>query len=205
MLPTLAQVCSLKSEFAVDVAEFAAGKCFSLELWLTKLEDYLRANSVEDVRRLLAEHQMAVPVASYQGGLLVSQGEVSLTQVAQLVGQAGLRAAIEFQAQAAFGNNLQTAAALVQEVGSPHLGLCLDLFHFYVGPSKLEDLGYLSTANLFRILPGEGDIPLRPILDRLREISYEGCISIELFNPHIWEVGPRQFGEIAMTSLRKLL
>ena len=89
--------------------------------------------------------------------------------------------------QQRFGNNLQTAAALVAEVGSPHLGLCLDAFHWHVGPSKTEDLGYLTADNLFhvqlcdladtprelardsdRILPGEGDIPLAPLIARLR-------------------------------------
>ncbi len=267
MRPTLAQVCSLNSEFADDVEQFAAGQCHSLELWLTKLENFLRERTIDDVKQLLAEYGVATPVASYQGGLLTSQGaarreawdlferrvdicrqlgvatvvvacdipaplhqtdldrvQVSLAQVAQLVGRNGLRAAIEFQAQSAFGNNLQTAAALVGEVGSPHLGICLDVFHYYVGPSKPEDLGYLSPQNLFhvqlcdladvprevardsqRILPGEGDIPLAPILDRLREINYDGCVSIELLNPHIWQVGPRQFGEIAMTALRKVL
>jgi 4-hydroxyphenylpyruvate dioxygenase len=257
----------LNSEFADDVKEYAAGHCHSIELWLTKLENYLRNHSVEDVRRLLEENEMAAPVASFQGGLLASQGaarreawelferrldlcqqlgvgtmvvacdvpeplsqtdldrvQVSLVQLAQHVGSKGLRAALEFQAQAAFGNNLQTTAALVAEVGSPHLGICLDVFHYYVGPSKPDDLFYLSAQNLFhvqlcdladvprevardsqRILPGEGDIPLTPILDRLREIEYDGCVSIEVLNPQIWQVGPRQFGEIAITALRKLL
>lgn len=267
MRPTLAQVCTLNSDFASDIQEFAAGKCSSIELWLTKLENHLREKSIDDIRQLLALHGVSAPVASYQGGLLVSQGEarreawaqfeqrleicrqlgvetivvacdipaplhqsdldrvqLSLAQLAQTVGRSGMRAALEFQSQSAFGNNLQTGAALVNEVGSPHLGICLDTFHYYVGPSKLDDLGYLSAQNLFhvqlcdladvprevardsqRILPGEGDIPITPILDRLREIQYEGCVSIELFNPHIWQVGPRQFGEIAMTALRRIL
>ena len=267
MRPTLAQVCSLNSGFADDVKDYAAGHCHSIELWLTKLENYLHNHSVDDVHRLLEDNEMSAPVASFQGGLLASQGEarreawelfdrrvelcrqlrvgtivvacdvpepfsqmdldrvqVSLVQLAQLVGSKGLRAALEFQAQSAFGNNLQTAVALVAEVGSPHLGICLDAFHYYVGPSKPDDLYYLSAQNLFhvqlcdladvprevardsqRILPGEGDIPLAPILGRLREIGYDGCVSIEVLNPHMWQVGPRQFGEIAITALRKLL
>jgi hypothetical protein len=30
-------------------------------------------------------------------------------------------------------------------------------------------------------------------------------VAIELHNPALWRVPPRQFGEIAITSLRKLL
>jgi 2-keto-myo-inositol isomerase len=267
MRPTLAQVCTLHSGFAEDIQEFAAGKCSSVELWLTKLENFLQAKSISDVHQLFSEFGVTAPVASYQGGLLASQGEArreawelfeerleicrqlnvetvvvacdipaplhqtdldrvqaSLVQLGQLAGKYELRAALEFQAQSAFGNNLQTTAALIGEVASPHLGICLDAFHYYVGPSKPDDLGYLTSGNLFhvqlcdladvprevardsqRILPGDGDIPLTPILDRLREIQYDGCVSIELMNPHIWQVGPRQFGEIGMTALRRIL
>jgi 2-keto-myo-inositol isomerase len=267
MTPALAQVCSLPWPFEKDVADYAAGKCRAIEIWLTKLETYLQTHSLDDVRRLLAENEMIAPVASYQGGLLASQGEqrreawqlferrldlcrelkiltivvacdvprpldqqslervqVSLVQVAQQCGQRGLRAALEFQASSAFGNNLQSAAAMVAEVSTPHLGICFDAFHYYCGPSKGEDLGYLTSANLFhvqlcdladvprelatdsdRILPGDGDIPLAPIVARLKEIGYAGTVSIELMNPQLWQVPPRQFGEIALTSLRKVL
>jgi sugar phosphate isomerase/epimerase len=150
--------------------------------------------------------------------------QVSLTQIGKECGSRGLRAALEFQATAAFGNNLQTAAALIAETGSPHLGICLDAFHFAIGPSKLEDLGYLTAENLFhvqvcdlldvprelardadRILPGDGDIPLAPLVEQLKHIDYRGCVSLELLNPQLWQVPARQLGEIGITCLRKLL
>ncbi len=56
-----------------------------------------------------------------------------------------------------------------------------------------------------RILPGDGDFPLAPIVDRLREIHYAGCVSVELMNPAIWQIPPRQFGEVGITALRKVL
>jgi 4-hydroxyphenylpyruvate dioxygenase len=267
MIPTLSQVSSLHSTFATDIEEYAAGGCRSIEVWLTKLEEHLKRHTLDDVRRLLAEYEMSLPVASLQGGLLVSQGEerrahwehfaqrlelcrelgigtlvvacdvpeplsqqvldrvsTSLTQVAQEAGRRGLRVALEFQRSAAFGNNLQTAAALVAETGSPHLGLCLDAFHFYTGPSKVEDLAYLTVNNLFhvqlcdlagvprelagdsdRILPGDGDFDLAAIVQQLRRISYRGTISVELMNPQIWQVPARQFGDVAMGALRRLL
>ena len=150
--------------------------------------------------------------------------QVSLIQVAQEAAQRGVRAALEFQADSAFGNNLQTAAALVAEVGSPILGICLDAFHWHIGPSKTEDLAYLTAANLFhvqlcdladtprelgmdshRVLPGEGDIHLAPLIDHLRRIDYRGCVSVELMNPHLWQVPALQLADAAMASLRRLL
>jgi len=267
MLPTLSQVCSLPASLESDILDYAAGHCGGLELWLGKLETYLESHTVDDVRRLLAEQEMVAPVASYQGGLLVTPGparqahwehfarrlpllqslgvrtlvvagdltgpltpadyervKVSLAQAAQQAAACQVRLAFEFQAQASYANNLQTAASLIAEIGAPNLGLCLDLFHYYVGPSKPEDLHYLSRDNLFhvqlcdlvgvprelardadRILPGDGDIQIGDILTRLQAIDYDGCVSIELMNPQLWQVAPRQFGEIAITALRKLL
>ncbi|HEX3871094.1 MAG TPA: sugar phosphate isomerase/epimerase [Pirellulales bacterium] len=267
MIPALSQVCSLNSPFEVDIDEYAAGACHTVELWLGKLETYLEKNTVDDVRRLFEKYEVLAPVASFQGGLLTSQGDarrvhwehfgrrldlcqslgvqtivvagdivvpldeqavervrVSLTQAADSAAERGLRVALEFQASARLANNLQTAAALVAECARPALGLCLDVFHWYVGPSKTEDLAYLSTENLFhvqfsdlagvarelasdgdRILPGDGDLPLTSIVDALRQIGYEGVISVELMNPQMWQIPAIRFGEIAMTSLRKVL
>lgn len=149
---------------------------------------------------------------------------VSLAQAAQQAGASGVRLAFEFQASATLANNLQSAASLVAEVGSPHLGLCFDVFHYYLGPSKFEDLAWLSPENLFhvqfadlsgvpremasdadRILPGDGDFQLEPIVNILRQIDYKGCVSVELMNPHIWQIPARSVGEIAVTALRKVL
>ncbi len=267
MLPAISQVCTLNSSFEQDIEDYAAGACHAIEIWLGKLDAYLERHTIGDVRRLLEEHEMRVPVAAFQGGLLTSQGDarrehwelyqrrlqtcqtlgigtlvvvgdligpltqqdldrvmVSLKQAADQAAEHGVRLALEFQAQATFANNLQTAAALVAQVGSPHLGLCFDVFHYYVGPSKLEDLGYLSSANLFhvqlcdlsgqarelasdsdRIMPGDGDFQLEPMLDHFRRIGYAGHISLELMNPQIWQNPARQVAEIGMTALRKLL
>lgn len=263
----LSQVCSLNSQFETDIADYSAGQCEAIELWFTKLENYVQQYSVEQTRQLLTQHGMTAPVASYQGGLLTSQGEnrkaawklfeqrltlcreigiamvvvacdiahplnqqtierarESLISVAQMAGQAGIRVALEFQARAAFGNNLQTAAALIAEVGSPHLGICLDSFQYYLSSSKTEDLNYLTPENLFhvqlcdladtprelatdadRILPGDGDIALAPIISHLKAIEFQGYVGVELMNPQIWQIPALQFGEIGMTALRKLL
>lgn len=148
----------------------------------------------------------------------------NLGRAALQAGEAGVRLALEFQAQAAFPNNLQTAAAVVSEIDEPSLGLCLDLFHYYLGPSKPDDLGALSSENLFhvqlsdlagvprelatdsdRILPGDGDFLLEPILNTLRQLGYAGTVSVEVMNPHFWQTPARQVAEISITALRKLL
>ena len=56
MKPCLSQVCSLSSALEQDVEDYAAGQCFAIEAWFTKLENYLAANSLKQLKDLLAEH-----------------------------------------------------------------------------------------------------------------------------------------------------
>ena len=154
----------------------------------------------------------------------VERVQVSLRQAATAAERSGVRLALEFQSRSAFGNNLQTAVAMVNEVASGQLGICLDLFHFWAGPSKLSDLELVTVDSLFhvqlsdvadvprefaadthRIMPGEGDAPTAELLAHLRSIDYRGCVSIETMNPQIWQVPALQFGEVAMQSLNRLL
>ncbi|HEV3417184.1 MAG TPA: hypothetical protein VG056_10235, partial [Pirellulales bacterium] len=55
------------------------------------------------------------------------------------------------------------------------------------------------------VLPGDGDVQIAALVARLREIAYAGAVSVELMNPQIWQIPPRQVGEVAMTALRKVL
>jgi len=267
VIAALATVCSLPSSLATIVEDYTAGHCDAIDLWLGHADGFLESHDPAALRDLLARHGMAAMAASFQGGLLTSQGDarrehwkhfesrldllraigvpvlviagdafgplsaqdfgrlsMSLAEAAKRAADAGVRLALEFDARATFPNNLQSAMALVDEVGSPALGICLDWFHYTVGPSKPLDLGLLSRDNLAhvqlsdiadvpremasdadRILPGEGGSPPDDLLRRLAEIGYQGAVAVELHNPALWRVPPRQFGEIATTALRKLL
>lgn len=267
MKPAVATVCSLDSGLETVVEDYAAGHCEAIDLWLGHAETYLERHDAAALKELLATHGVAAVAASFQGGLLISEGDArrehwahfesrlgllrelgvpvlvvagdafgplgphdlsrlstSLTEAAARAADAGVRLALEFDARASFPNNLQSAVALVEDVGHPHLGICLDWFHFSVGPSKPLDLSLLSGETLAhvqlsdtadiprematdadRILPGEGSSPPDELVRRLGEIGYTGAVSVEVHNPRLWRVPPRQFGEVAITSLRTLL
>lgn len=267
MRPAIATVCSLDAPLETVLEDYASGHCESVDLWLGHAESFLEKHGTAALKERLAGHGIAAVAASFQGGLLTSQGEarlehwkhfearlpilaelgipvlviagdafgplspqdlgrltMSLAEAAKRAADHGVRLALEFDARASFPNNLQSAVALVDDVGHPALGLCLDWFHFTVGPSKPLDLYLLSKENLAhvqlsdiadvpremasdadRILPGEGSSPPDDLIRHLGEIGYAGAVAVETHNPRLWRVPPRQFGEIAMTSLRKLL
>ena len=60
-------------------------------------------------------------------------------------------------------------------------------------------------ADSDRIFPGEGSFQLEPIIARLRQIGYEGWISLELLNPVVWQVKPAQVAELGFAALQRLL
>lgn len=149
---------------------------------------------------------------------------VSLKQAAQWAAGFGVRLALEFRGTDAFCSCLDTALTLVEQCGEPNAGVCLDAFHYYKGPSKPEDLERLTAANLFhvqacdvagvprelmsdsdRVMPGEGDFRLEPLVSRLKAIHYAGGVSLELLNPVLWQLKPTQVVELGMTALRRLL
>ena len=267
MKPCMSEATTLPCSFAEDVANFADAGIGAMEVWLTKLETHLESHSAADTRKLLEDHQMTLAAASYQGGLLLSQGEqrkahydhfrrrldlcqqfgigtmlvvadfasevdttsleravVSLTQAAQWAAGFNVRLALEFHGSDTFCASLDTALALVAQCGEPNVGVNLDVFHYYTGPSKFEDFDLLTPERLAfvqlcdlagvprelatdadRVLPGDGDFHLGPIIERLRALGYDGWVSLELMNPTLWQTKPVQVAEIGITALRHIL
>ncbi len=148
----------------------------------------------------------------------------ALCQVAELAQSQGVRLALEFQKGAKFCASLDTTLALIAQCGASGVGACLDLFHYYTGPSKFEDLAYLTADNLVwiqvcdlsgtprelatdgdRILPGEGDFQIGPILDHLGRTGYDGYVSLEVLNPQLWKVPADRVAEAGFQALCRTL
>jgi sugar phosphate isomerase/epimerase len=267
MLLAISQATTLSTSFAEDVDNYPAGGCTAMELWLTKLEKHLNEVSVDSTRKALADRGIQLVAASYQGGLLLSQGEqrqahfdhfkrrldlcqnfqipvlivvadfasqpdatalsravVSLAQAAQWAAAFGVKLALEFHGTDSFCSSLDTAINLIEQCREPNVGICFDMFHFYKGPSKQEDLDRLTATNLFhvhvsdvagvprelmtdsdRVLPGDGDFHFEPLIRRLKDIDYRGAISLEVFNPVLWQMKPTQVIELGMAALQRLV
>lgn len=263
----ISQATTMSSPFEADIPAFADVEWPAVELWLTKLEKHLDTTPIDSVAQLLRGRGIVPAAASYQGGLLLSQGEqrkahfehfkrrldlcqalgvptlvlapdylprpdpqawqravVSLTQAAQWAAGFDVRIALEFRGVDSFCTSLDTAISLVEACGEPNAGVCFDLFHFYKGPSKLEDLAGLTARNLAhvqfcdvagvprelmtdsdRVLPGDGDFHPGPIVQHLNKIGYEGYISLEVMSPVLWEMKLTQVAELGQMALRRVV
>jgi 2-keto-myo-inositol isomerase len=75
MIPCVAQACVLPTPYDDDLAAAAEAGITHLELWLTKLEQYLKTESPDAARRIMTDRGLSCPVAAYQGGFLLAQGD----------------------------------------------------------------------------------------------------------------------------------
>jgi 4-hydroxyphenylpyruvate dioxygenase len=147
---------------------------------------------------------------------------MSLKQAAQWASAFDVRLALELRGRSPFCASLDTAVALVAQCGEANLGICLDLFHYYTGPSKFEDLGLLTPGNLFlvqacdlsgvprelatdsdRVFPGDGDFQLTAIAQQLHNMGYDGWLSLELLNPALWQAKPEQVADLGLRAMQR--
>lgn len=264
MIPAISQCSTLAAPFREELEQYAGCRMNHVEIWLPKLEAWLKSESVETTSRLFSDLGIVPIAGSIQGGLLRPAGEArkahedhyrrrldlmqalgipqvvlvpetdhdsaelgpvaeGLIRAAQWAEAFGIKVALEFSCRARVVNNLQTAAMLIRAAGQPNLSLCLDLFHFWNGPSKESDLellreiplGLVQASDIAgiprelasdgqRILPGEGDIPLKSLLEKIGQSGYAGPVSVELLNPQIWGIKPSHVAELAQSSLTRL-
>ncbi len=269
MIPCISQATTLHSSFEDDLIGYERSGFRAVELWLTKLEIFLKDHPIAEVRRHLSDRGLRPLGAASQGGLFTTHGAASdeawsqfqrrldliaelevetlivtadipagidlgalsqltdeLARAVQYAQERRIRLALEFQRGAGFCASLDTTIALIAQSGCVpgSLGVCFDVFHYYNGPSKLEDLGYLNTENLAwiqlsdlagvprelagdsdRILPGDGDYQWEPIVSRFREIGYGGAVSLELLNPQLWQAPVERVADLGYQSICRVL
>jgi len=121
-----------------------------------------------------------------------------LTTAAELAGKADVRLAIEplNRFESYFLNTAADALALVKAVDHPHLTVQLDTFHANIEegdtPAAIRllgtHLGHFHASESHRGTPGTGQVAWKGCFAALREIRYEGWVTIESFARGIVEL-----------------
>lgn len=143
----------------------------------------------------------------------------NIRQVAEVARQFQLKVAAEFVRNSTFLASLPTALRLQREAAHPNFGILFDCYHFWSGPSRMEDLELIKPGDIIhahlndtpelprelldvqsRVIPGDGVAPLAKILRKLADKGYTGPMSVELFLPKFQQADPF---ELAMEIQRK--
>ena len=106
-------------------------------------------------------------------------------------------------------NRAEEAVALIEELGQPNIKLLLDTFHMNIEERSIPEtirrvgplLGHIHVADSNRHAPGEGHINFLEIIATLREVGYDGFLSVEALPVP----DPDTLASSSIAHLRKLL
>lgn len=139
--------------------------------------------------------------------------------------QIGVKPTFEYIGFFKGATSLSDAWRVVRGADDRDATLILDAFHSWNSRSTLGDLRsipadrishyHINDANPNipatqqtdpdRVMIGDGAIDLRAEIAVLREIGYEGTVSLELFNRDLWQQDPREVLKTGIQRMRDLL
>ena len=131
------------------------------------------------------------PVTTRPLTKLRQQFEQSAREIAAHAESVGVPVAIEpvnrFEGYAGFMNSIVEAVAVVEAVGSDHLGIVADFFHLNIEDGPVTEalrtagkhLMHIHLADSNRQMPGTGHLDFSDIVRVLDAIGYEGYLSID--------------------------
>lgn len=101
--------------------------------------------------------------------------------------------------------NAKDTLKMIEDVGEPNLGVTLDIGHSAVcGENVPQIIKMLAREKVlnhvhiedikdnihYHLIPGQGDINFKPILNALEKVNYQGCVSVELYS--LWNQNPER-------------
>jgi 3-dehydroshikimate dehydratase len=133
----------------------------------------------------------------------IDRAAADLRELGERAARRGLRIAFEALAWGRHINDYRDAWEAVRRADHPAVGLVLDTFHILargtdlgairaipgdriflvqLADAPLLQMDYLSWSRHFRNFPGQGDLPVLDFMEALAATSYDGALSLEIFN-----------------------
>jgi sugar phosphate isomerase/epimerase len=139
----------------------------------------------------------------------------SLCELAPVAEDNNVKIALEAIHHMYLGNwtyvtTLERCLRIVNEVGSPSVGLMFDTYHVWQEPGLLDtvkeatgkivacqinDWRPVTRSMNDRMVPGEGCIPLRTLLDAVQVAGFSSWYDVEIFSDELRHVAPKEFLE----------
>jgi 4-hydroxyphenylpyruvate dioxygenase len=133
----------------------------------------------------------------------IERAAADLHELGEIAVKRGLRVGFEALAWGRHINDYRDAWEAVRRANHPAIGIVLDTFHILcrktdlsalssipsdriflvqVADAPLLDMDYLSWSRHYRNFPGQGGLPLQDFMRALMATSYNGLLSLEIFN-----------------------
>lgn len=155
----------------------------------------------------------------------LSEAVDNLRIASDIIGEHGLRLAIEFNSQHDVINHVEVLHELIDTADRPNCGMLLDAYHLHrsgrpgrgfveVPGEKLFAFQYSDvSANpatgvrrpTDRLPPGQGRVEWAAVFQLLAEKGYAGHLSYEAPNPVLWERPPEDVAREGVVETKRLL
>lgn len=210
---------------AVDDHGLAVPTTIMLKGWCEPDGPDYEQGMAECRRRM--EHSVAVGAPHVVAGPPL--GPVEYDLAAQRYGELldlgislGVRPAMEYLGFAEDVKSIADALRIMDGSGHPEATIVLDPFHDFRGGAGHEDIARLTAGRVAvshfddapgdplpgeqhdpdRVLPGEGVIDLKRYCALLRQIGYEGWVSLELFREDLWQRDPLEVAKLGLEKMK---
>ena len=228
----VAEVCALLQENKIEASSICA--VFNTERDFSSSNARIRRQAVDYVKSCVdfAAAIGAKAISVQASACMKTAAEAAPEQEWQWA-VAGLREAGEYALQknirltleawnryeTYFINRLDQALAMVRDIDLPNVGVMGDTYHMNIEEADMgealrnvgDKLYYLHIADSNRAAPGRGHIDFQPIEQTLRDIHYDGWVSMELlpaaadpFGGKICEEFYDQYTKESIDYLKKL-
>jgi 4-hydroxyphenylpyruvate dioxygenase len=156
----------------------------------------------------------------------IDRAAADLRELGERAQKRGLRIAFEALAWGRHINDYRDSWEAVRRADHPSVGLVLDSFHILargtdlgairaipgeriflvqLADAPLLQMDYLSWSRHFRNFPGQGDLPVLDFMEALAATTYDGPLSLEIFNDQFRAGSARSVAVDGHRSLRFLL
>lgn len=200
----------------------------SLKGWFDLVDPVRQPELDECIRRmdhaaeLGAVHIIAGPPLGKVDRDLGAQNYLKLLKLGL---QRGVEPALEYLGFAEDINSIEAAVDILNRVDHPCSTIVHDPFHIFRGGGSFESLALLPADKIAichfndapanpprtmqhdkdRVMPGDGHLDLRRMVDLLRSNDYTGYLSLELFRPDLWARNPREVAQIGLEKMRQIV
>jgi len=213
----------------IDDAGLKVADAIGFAQWIVD-DDSARAKGLEQAKHdmgMVAEiggAHIAAPAAGEN-----ERSDLSLAKVAEryhdlleLGQKMGITPVLELWGHSRILSKLGQVAYVATEAKHENACLLLDIYHLYKGGNDFDSLSLLSGKRMpvlhtndypdkperakindsFRVYPGDGIAPLSKIFKILQTISFDGYLSVELFNRSYWKQNPEKVAQAAIDKTR---
>ena len=152
----------------------------------------------------------------------LGRGGADYRELLEIGREIGVAPAMEFLGFMKSVYTIDQAWRIVEEADHPDSTIVMDPFHILRGGGPIESISRVpgekvaiwhwndvptgkpvaEQTDADRVLPGEGIGPLREIERLALEQGYEGFVSLELFNPELWERDAEEVARIGLERMR---